>query len=164
MHDLLLLPGGPVQLVEPKASDPAVALGVVDGVRMAMNGRKRAERRRGTAMVGVGVAEDDAADATERFGRGGDRKRHALLAGVEDHDRAAVLDEIDVHRPPDAAADQRDAGRDPLGLRGGEAEEARPSANRTTRPGRGSLRGRGFQRGGGHFTRLVPPLVLRKTA
>jgi hypothetical protein len=52
-------------------------------------------------VVGAAVAEDDARDPSVQDGGGGDRRGHALFAGVEDEDAAAlvVADKIDVHGP-----------------------------------------------------------------
>jgi len=71
------------------------------------------------------VPEHHALDPTHPRRRARHRPRHPLLPRVEDHDSVAVLDEVHVHRPGQAAADQEDALGNPLGLRGGELEQPR---------------------------------------
>jgi hypothetical protein len=100
----------------------AGGLGRVDLGGMAVHGRVARERWRGAAVIVVGVAEHDAADAAERRRGRLDRARHALLAGVEDGHPAArgLLDEKDVHRPGRPAADEPDAVGDALRRSGGD--------------------------------------------
>ncbi len=70
--------------------------------------------------------------------RGGDRRAHALDAGVEHGDAAAlVLDEVDVHRPRHAAAHAPDAVGDRLG--GGARQLARRPRLRVERAQHGRL-------------------------
>src|SRR5205814_213865 len=69
--------GGQLGQVPPVA-ESAAAFGVLDLLRMAVDGRS--DRGRGAAVVGVPVAEHDALHAPERSGGSQDRVRHRLDA------------------------------------------------------------------------------------
>ncbi len=68
------------------------------------------------AVVAVGVAEHDPAQAAEPGGEGAHRAGHVGDAGIEHRHPALVGDEVDVHRPGPAAAHHPHAVGDPLGL------------------------------------------------
>ena len=59
-------------------------------------------------MVGVGVPEHDPLQPAELLGRRPRLLAHRLGAGVELDDAVAVLEEVDVHRPAEVAAQQPD--------------------------------------------------------
>ena len=59
---------------------------------------RRVEPGGAAAMVAVGVAEDDPADAAEANRGGADRAGHVARTRVEDGHAALVLDQVDVAR------------------------------------------------------------------
>ena len=142
-----------LQIIHPPVVAAAGALGLRDRVGVAEHVGVGAQRRRGAAVVGVAVAKNDPGDAAEPAGGGDDRSSHALLASVVDGDsRAArLLNEIDVHRPKKAPAQQPHAVGNTFWRGARKPAQARARAN-----GGGPCGGRGAGKGHGESSAELP--------